>query len=197
MVRCSFNPRSPRGERRTGQYAVHVLGRFQSTLPARGATSECIKSSLRRVSFNPRSRAGSDRSKHLGKRIKWVSIHAPRAGSDGSFRVRWFSCESFNPRSPRGERPRFAARRPTGSKVSIHAPRAGSDGARYRAGRSCWVSIHAPRAGSDGRTSSGRGASGEFQSTLPARGATAGQFGKILAALFQSTLPARGATGLL
>ena len=34
-----FNPRSPRGERRKGGPLVHHGHEFQSTLPARGATS--------------------------------------------------------------------------------------------------------------------------------------------------------------
>ena len=58
---------------------------------------------------------------------------------------------NFNPRSPHGERLRNA-------------------GLYYR---SCNISIHAPRTGSDG-TGANNGASAcAFQSTLPARGATA------------------------
>ena len=58
--------------------------------------------------------------------------------------------------------------------ISIHAPRTGSD--RYRAGRynpAERISIHAPRTGSDGITAALTTRSGLFQSTLPARGATA------------------------
>ena len=56
--------------------------------------------------------------------------------------------------------------------ISIHAPRTGSDGGCRRGGGSHHISIHAPRTGSD----VSRGLSGvlhrQFQSTLPARGAT-------------------------
>ena len=56
------------------------------------------------------------------------------------------------------------------------------------------ISIHAPREGSDSITLNSRQKSVKFQSTLPARGATA--LGKIRGTQdkFQSTLPARGAT---
>ena len=101
--------------------------------------------------------------------------------------------------------------------ISIHAPRTGSDGGCRRGGGSHHISIHAPRTGSD----VSRGLSGvlhrQFQSTLPARGATSpvgyqeffianfnprsphgerrpSSMGITLRRIFQSTLPARGAT---
>ena len=55
-----FNPRSPHGERLILMRILSVLHRFQSTLPAWGAT--CIVDS--------------------DTRGKVISIHAPRMGSD-------------------------------------------------------------------------------------------------------------------
>ena len=78
-----FNPRSPRGERRSAILSPFASPRFQSTLPARGATSV-------------------DDS---GKPTAWISIHAPREGSDLQNIKRRASRRNFNPRSPRGERP--------------------------------------------------------------------------------------------
>ena len=81
------------------------------------------------------------------------------------------------------------------SRISIHAPRTGSDIATRTLGVFLPISIHAPRTGSDRRFVDPNKTGSEFQSTLPARGAT-----KSLSALqradviFQSTLPARGAT---
>ena len=101
--------------------------------------------------------------------------------------------------------------------ISIHAPREGSDNVIKTTLSIGGISIHAPREGSD------RGVVGvtekrlEFQSTLPARGATPLQnkrmcgiiisihapregsdsltlFSTASGQLFQSTLPARGAT---
>ena len=105
--RGNFNPRSPRGERRFERHCAGKGKRFQSTLPARGATRRC-----------PAGRAG----------IGNISIHAPREGSDvptdvitadiapfqstlparGATYPALWSClwhRHFNPRSPRGERP--------------------------------------------------------------------------------------------
>ena len=147
-----FNPRSPRGERRccTAQRGIDSV--FQSTLPARGATSL-------RPYFNF---------------FVWISIHAPREGSDGRRRRRCTRFRHFNPRSPRGERPglfRCFAPMPA---ISIHAPREGSD-------------VNQPSSSQPNRDFNPRSPRGErpagglcdppvdgFQSTLPARGATPG-----------------------
>ena len=100
----------------------------------------------------------------------------------------------FNPRSPRGERPDDGVRKAmdvsfqstlpargatkTGQMrlsltgISIHAPREGSDLYALWYSAEIAISIHAPREGSD--TATGTAAkNAEFQSTLPARGATA------------------------
>ena len=83
-AKANFNPRSPCGERllSTGFYSRRR--RFQSTLPVWGATlSSC-------------GRGG----------VMWISIHAPRVGSDlphsNESAIFWH----FNPRSPCGERRR-------------------------------------------------------------------------------------------
>ena len=55
-----FNPRSPCGERPNSSSTNHAKGRFQSTLPVRGATQKQFIYNL----------------------IAAISIHAPRAGSD-------------------------------------------------------------------------------------------------------------------
>ena len=105
--RGHFNPRSPRGERphhhRVQPVAMRISihapregsdgssmprtlcsRKFQSTLPARGATS-------RRSDF---------------RRKQKISIHAPREGSDIRHTTTRYIPIYFNPRSPRGERPR-------------------------------------------------------------------------------------------
>ena len=149
LCALNFNPRSPHGERRARQasagsrpISIHAprMGsdlvvivtfflpwRFQSTLPAWGATSPPRQSSRRWCNFNPRSPHG-ERLKHLRhergltqfqstlpawgatevgakyNNYELISIHAPRMGSD--FRTRFpFSLPLyFNPRSPHGER---------------------------------------------------------------------------------------------
>ena len=82
LRRHPFNPRSPRRERLTK--ALDSLGgyNFQSTLPAKGATGAFLLDSITRE----------------------LSIHAPREGSDYEHLHGWLDCVSFNPRSPRRER---------------------------------------------------------------------------------------------
>ena len=167
-----FNPRSPHGERRTcRRRALRQSARFQSTLPARGATKYCrSRTAYWHISIHA-PRTGSDGKPLSDGNRHGISIHAPRTGSDGFIvgtiayidisihaprtgsdvlrHARKGGTVDFNPRSPHGER---RERRPRGGTIiviSIHAPRTGSD---VRVGNSyCQIpiSIHAPRTGSD------------------------------------------------
>ena len=78
-----FNPRSPCGERllRLLLFSHKVL--FQSTLPVWGATL------------------------HRDHKLRdlFISIHAPRVGSDDAHTFSTVIMNHFNPRSPCGERP--------------------------------------------------------------------------------------------
>ena len=101
-----FNPRSPCGERRRATRWQRSTARFQSTLPVRGATRiwtvchRCVS-----ADFNPRSPCGERLcSWRLSLQRAGISIHAPRAGSDGNKP----HCRTLG-------------------TISIHAPRAGSD----------------------------------------------------------------------
>ena len=146
-----FNPRSPHGERLKYQRDVNIVIKFQSTLPARGATRP-VRLLLLRLA---------------------ISIHAPRTGSDEYIHRRTFKrTANFNPRSPHGER-----------LQSI-----------WHTAGSFHISIHAPRTGSDQLYELGMLSPTQFQSTLPARGATLLMPFTAMLAIFQSTLPARGAT---
>ena len=60
----NFYPRSPRGERPSAAAMVATLGRFLSTLPARGATQIVAE-------LNHKDN---------------ISIHAPREGSDEAYK---------------------------------------------------------------------------------------------------------------
>ena len=168
---------------------------FQSTLPARGATTSISST--------------SSTSK--------ISIHAPRTGSDRGLRPRDVRLAHFNPRSPHGERhiaeiiitvwvlfqstlpargatpPKHGSTRIPG--ISIHAPRTGSDRDWKRGAENPErISIHAPRTGSDDISAIAKDKYNQFQSTLPARGATDAGTKRGTSGQFQSTLPARGAT---
>ena len=134
-ARCSacsntdFNPRSPDGERQVGDAAALFEDAFQSTLPGWGATYTAVC-----LGVSP-----------------YISIHAPRMGSDGHH-------------GPLHQQPR---------KISIHAPRMGSDAQTFRRyDAENIISIHAPRMGSDFAFCHGPSLVSIFQSTLPGWGAT-------------------------
>ena len=104
-----FNPRAPRGARLSG-YAdtVAIRAIFQSTRPARGATTVRLLASLAAV----------------------ISIHAPREGRDLGFAIMFLAPPYFNPRAPRGARPAdgssgwrrryyFNPRAPRGARLTI------------------------------------------------------------------------------
>ena len=122
-----FNPRSPHGERPHYAHPPLNLLIFQSTLPARGATSH-IHSSLRReVVFQSTLPArGATSWYHPSHGQKQISIHAPRTGSD--------MADLFGDWVP---------------DISIHAPRTGSDVEADKTTIAVGISIHAPRTGSD------------------------------------------------
>ena len=83
-------------------------------------------------------------------RVLRISIHAPRTGSD--LKARCFPGVSF--------------------QISIHAPRTGSDLVAVLREHCDLISIHAPRTGSDEDALAPGSLVKQFQSTLPARGAT-------------------------
>jgi len=147
--------------------------KFQSTLPAEGATG------------------GHQRPTYPHD----ISIHAPRGGSDiepgytgrrhinfnprSPRRERRFArtmlsnlTMDFNPRSPRRERPIFGFSAGYARLFQSTLPAEGATKCRIAALHTTRISIHAPRGGSD----HGRGAciifAELFQSTLPAEGAT-------------------------
>ena len=151
-ARRNFNPRSPRGERQ-GAYVNRMMSeRFQSTLPARGATDTFLYARPRILISIHAPREGSD-GRSLGRQglVQRISIHAPREGSDWGVRVQHFRWVDFNPRSPRGERP---------------------VGRRKGAGQWIFQSTLPARGATIPPLFFGSGY--VFQSTLPARGATCG-----------------------
>ena len=161
---------------------------FQSTLPYRERLT-AQRSSTGFLSFNPRSRTGSDQ--HLAfhfimcpvsihapvQGATWaidsevalilVSIHAPVQGATCSFQRQFHTVLSFNPRSRTGSDMPFMLLAET-SGVSIHAPVQGATSLAGIVDRWASVSIHAPV---QGATCARRQSSGYsmFQSTLPYR----------------------------
>ncbi len=116
--------------------------------PARGATGDVLDAVQRMRGFDPRSRAGSDRTisamgglsasfrstlprgerQSLGAdpvAAPRVSIHAPARGATSPHRRTRPGVFSFDPRSRAGSDPRRSPRR-CGLSVSIHAPARGA-----------------------------------------------------------------------
>ena len=150
MTQLEFQSTLPaRGATVCSDTRSHLQDTFQSTLPARGATWDYI-------------------SEAYGA---YISIHAPRTGSDLTFPDFRIRKNNFNPRSPHGERRGGAGRKsrhakfqstlpargateisalaPSDREISIHAPRTGSDWDDINKAYSVYISIHAPRTGSD------------------------------------------------
>ena len=155
-----------------GYQRGELVSAFQSTPPARGATSSYW-------SMSP---------------LIVISIHAPREGGDS--RAAGTGCGSpyFNPRPPRGGRHfslcaeiksvTFQSTPPARGAtayhaflhwmhtISIHAPREGGDASMVLRLPTISISIHAPREGGDVIVDRWEKFTGKFQSTPPARGAT-------------------------
>ena len=167
-----FNPRSPCGERPMKPLHVAAAAIFQSTLPVWGATCPICPMTTALLYFNPRSPCGERRASLAGYAQRFVfqstlpvwgatcqkqgstssayiSIHAPRVGSDRHNKSESSHQNYFNPRSPCGERlicfhhlqnyQQFQSTLPVWGAtfavvfgnlllpISIHAPRVGSD----------------------------------------------------------------------
>ena len=168
-----FNPRSPHGERHSPHAARLAPPRFQSTLPARGATQHLPPCEENCRDFNPRSPHGE----RLPVCAAFLELHAfqstlPARGATFVF-----------PPLPKLAKfqSTLPARGATRESVSLYS--------------SAGISIHAPRTGSDGSFLRHINNILQFQSTLPARGATCFcPANNLPHGTFQSTLPARGAT---
>ena len=167
-----FNPRPPRGGDLPRQRQEHVV-EVSIHAPARGATGG-VTTDVRRERFNPRPRVGGDGRPGLAhvdnqafqstppprgathqrdaERVTAVSIHAPRVGGDVRART-WGALgrPGFNPRPPRGGRPR------RGSRLPFAVPR---------------FNPRPPRGGRPSGAPSGAHLTLRFQSTPPAWGAT-------------------------
>ena len=153
----SFNPRSPCGERPSGFFISLPSFAFQSTLPVWGAT-------MLRARSLPKG---------------YVSIHAPRVGSDQAVGSRIYQMSRFQ-----STLPVWGATPMESIQTSLFGFQSTLPvwGATVQGGRG-WelyrVSIHAPRVGSDRADDNQRFTESAFQSTLPVWGATALSAGRL------------------
>ena len=215
-----FNPRSPHGERRQRKNLADEHQRISIHAPRTGSDLPMRKKAHQHLIFQSTlpARGATFAAPFVGLRVCGFQSTLPARGATASALLMALAQKYFNPRSPHGERRLTHRLRRVVLTISIHAPRTGSDSsasAHTRSGDS--ISIHAPRTGSDEANAHTLKIAFEFQSTLPARGATArwrtscgarrisihaprtgsdaaeGVRG-VVRLRFQSTLPARGAT---
>ena len=100
-----FNPRPPSGERHHGKQRDLMYNMFQSTPPEWGATF----------------------SRPARRHQAYVSIHAPRVGSDIQHRLQLVCYLLFQSTPPEWGATLTPNSSLTSNDVSIHAPRVGSD----------------------------------------------------------------------
>ena len=122
-----FNPRSPWGERLQVFQVTSDIRIFQSTLPVGGATGFTMSVSV----------------------SAYISIHAPRGGSDGVYASYYHTHRHFNPRSPWGERRKVSPGSTSLHKFQSTLPVGGATFERSLHASDYIISIHAPRGGSD------------------------------------------------
>ena len=144
-----FNPRSPHGERLDPTKLERTSEKFQSTLPARGATLLEGNPGKQKLFQSTLPARGATLAADVEGFANLISIHAPRTGSDRLSSATRSIWANFNPRSPHGER-------------------------RLKAGRQREMNTFQPTLPARGATPSIRGfvKALAFQPTLPARGAT-------------------------
>ena len=147
----NFNPRPPRGGRPIVGSSSTIGSKFQSTPPARGATALS--------------------SSEISQQV--ISIHAPREGGDRHLGQAAGTVKYFNPRPPRGGRRACDGGGCFISYFNPRPPRGGRLGAEHDLCPLLHISIHAPREGGDQYTTYPMTFCVGFQSTPPARGATA------------------------
>ena len=192
----NFNPRSPHGERPDAVSASKTSILISIHAPRTGSDFCLAIKKENKKNFNPRSphgerrlvnlqapdsraisihapRTGSDRQAASMNVSVQISIHAPRTGSDLQLFAEFFFKFVFQSTLPaRGATVGMAILPPKLTRISIHAPRTGSD--RRRNESVCRTRNFNPRSphGERRLASCYRRRQRQFQSTLPARGAT-------------------------
>ncbi len=169
---CCFNPRAPRGARRPSRSRCSGRFRFQSTRPARGATSKIDVArwfhwfqstrpargatqpqAARRLSAPFQStRPARGATAHIyGSLTGELQFQSTRPARGATTRVsgRWVEKVCFNPRAPRGARHSLSDRLQAIFLFQSTRPARGATSVRRKSMWLITVSIHAPRAGRD------------------------------------------------
>ena len=170
---------------------------FQSTLPVRGATRECLHKWRRKNNFNPRSPCGERLAGfgHFYSVGKFQSTLPVRGATLRKY-LHHRKQSHFNPRSPCGER-RDSRRKAGGlSQFQSTLPVRGATVNLCAKGDVASISIHAPRAGSDYAPETSKKTRKNFNPRSPCGERQQRCTLDLSIPEFQSTLPVRGATGI-
>ena len=146
----NFNPRTPRGVRRSVMRSSICSNSISIHAPREGCDERpCCTSRLDAIISIHAPREGCDYWDALALLDGAISIHAPREGCDLARTNGKAGAQNFNPRTPRGVRP-TSAWPLTGPSIfqSTH-PARGATVCKLRAGHGRIISIHAPREGCD------------------------------------------------
>ena len=100
-----FNPRAPRGARLSPRLPLFSRAPISIHAPREGRDRHRRKGLLVAVISIHAPREGRDCYTVLAIVFRVISIHAPREGRDGVPRQDARPCRHFNPRAPRGARP--------------------------------------------------------------------------------------------
>ena len=149
-ARSYFNPRSPHGERLDPTKLERTSEKFQSTLPARGATLLEGNPGKQKLFQSTLPARGATLAADVEGFANLISIHAPRTGSDVFADAHGRITAHFNPRSPHGERHGVLGYSPIAFEFQSTLPARGATDYPALHGVSGRISTHAPRTGSDG-----------------------------------------------
>ena len=170
-----FNPRTPRGVRRSGLCLYHRGNRYFNPRTPRGVRLQ----NQRRICYHGQisihaPREGCDAGVLLPcLGCRGISIHAPREGCDAKKeRYIWFTPLFQSTHPARGATSGLCVYIPLRLFQSTH-PARGATRAALAGHPHADISIHAPREGCDSGHHAPHPQDTRFQSTHPARGATA------------------------
>ena len=143
-----FNPRSPRGERlRSGLETARLIA-FQSTLPAWGATARIWAQEHGRIFQSTLPAWGATPLQRVDAVMGNFNPRSPR-GERPRLDLNTQTVKDFNPRSPRGERRMDFVQLIRKTQFQSTLPAWGATKLTLKGLDLLAISIHAPRVGSD------------------------------------------------
>ena len=191
-----FNPRPPRGGRPKGRRFTLIPSGISIHAPREGGDLQTnFYGANVWISIHAPREGGDAGVPVCARPPSDISIHAPREGGDRSWSSGPYTQMHFNPRPPRGGRLFHHVAALLTNMISIHAPREGGDCIWCGSILPPWIiSIHAPREGGDIKPMLWTSRVADFNPRPPRGGRRCIQPLSFSSPLFQSTPPARGAT---